>query len=437
LHPNEATAVDERVEQVATVELRAPGRAQSSALLVAVALLTLGNGLLSTVVGVRGGLEGMAQATIGVVMSAFFAGFVAGSIWAPGLVQTVGHIRTFAALASIASAASLGFVLLVEPVFWVVLRAVAGACYAGMVIVVESWLNASADRARRGRVLAAYGVIFYGAWAASQPLLNLAPASGFALFCLVSILLSLALVPITLTRAGVPGVVEADRARLARLFEISPLGLAGAFALGVAMSAYWGMAPSFGQAVGMSEATISLFLTTTLLGALAAQWPLGWLSDRTDRRRVIVAATVSAGLVAVGLALVVDHAWAFIGLAVLLGGAAMPIYALCVAHVNDQIETREVVAASSALILVYGVGSAIGPFGASLVMDAVGPRGLFVFMAAALGAFALYAARRLVVSPPPPPEAKESWVSVPQTSHAVLPLHEHSPEATAGRRAPQ
>jgi MFS family permease len=425
-HPNEATAVDERVEQVTTVELRAPGRTQSSALLAAVALLTLGNGLLSTVVGVRGGLEGMTETTIGLVMSAFFAGFVAGSIWAPGLVQTVGHIRTFAALASITSAASLGFVLVVEPLFWVVLRAVAGACYAGMVIVVESWLNASTDRARRGRVLAAYGVVFYGAWAASQPLLNLAPASGFALFCLVS-----------LTRAGVPGVVEADRARLARLFEISPLGLAGAFAIGVAMSAYWGMAPSFGQAVGMSEATISLFLTTTLLGALAAQWPLGWLSDRTDRRRVVVAATVSAGLAAVGLALVVDRAWAFIGLAVVLGGAAMPIYALCVAHVNDQIAPREVVAASSALILVYGVGSALGPFGASLVMDAVGPRGLFVFMAVALGAFALYAARRLVVSPPPAPEAKDSWVSVPQTSHAVLPLHEHSPEATAGRRAPQ
>ncbi len=428
--------MDQRSVQIERVTARVPASGlQSAALLAAVALLTLGNGLSSTVVGVRGGVEGMAQATIGVVMSAFFLGFVAGSIWAPRLVQAVGHIRTFAALASLASAAALGFVLVVEPLAWVLLRAIGGACYAGMVIVVESWLNASTDRAHRGRVLALYGVVFYGAWAASQQLLNLAPASGFALFCLVSILLSLALVPITLTRADVPGVVEADRAPLRRLFQISPLGLAGAFTLGVAMSAYWGMAPSFGQAVGMSEATISLFLTATLVGALAAQWPLGRLSDRTDRRRVVLAATLLAGLAAAGLAAAVDRPAAFVALAVVLGGAAMPLYSLCVAHVNDQIDQREVVAAASALILVYGVGSAIGPFAASVVMGLLGPRGLFAFMAAVLAVFLGYGLHRLVVAAAP--AEKDTYVSVPQTSHAVLPLHEHSPDATAGRRAPQ
>jgi MFS family permease len=424
--------------RVETVTLPAPpAGVQSSALLAAVALLTLGNGLLSTLVGVRGGLEGMAQATVGAVMSAFFAGVVVGSMRTPRLVRAVGHIRAFAALASIASAASLGFVLVVEPVMWIALRAAAGACYAGMVIVVESWLNAATDRARRGRVLATYGVVFYAAWAASQPLLNLAPASGFALFCLVSILFSLALVPITLTRAGVPGVVEADRARLGRLFEISPLGLAGAFTLGVAMSAYWGMAPHVGQTVGFGEATISVFLTATVVGALATQWPLGRLSDHTDRRRVVLAATAVATLAALGLALAVDRAAVVVALAVVLGGAAMPVYSLCVAHVNDQVERGEVVAASSGLILVFGVGSAFGPFTASLVMAALGPRGLFVFMAAVLAAFVVYGLRRLTVSAAPAPETKDSYVAVPHTSHAVLPLHDHGPEAPKGPRAPQ
>ncbi|WP_306120894.1 MULTISPECIES: MFS transporter [unclassified Roseitalea] len=413
-------------------------RLQGLALLLAVALLVLGNGLQATIVGVRGGLEAMSQEIIGLIMSAYFVGFVLGSVYIPGLIQQVGHVRTFAALASIASAAALGFVIFVGPFPWVMLRAVTGACFAGMVIVTESWLNAGTTRDRRGRVLAVYSLVFYAAWAGGQPLLNVAPVDGFVLFALVSVLFSLALVPITLTRTGVPGVVEADRADLKRLHQISPLGLIGAFALGLSVGAFWGMAPTFGQRIGLTEAEISIFLMLPLIGALLLQWPLGWVSDLVDRRWIILGACSAAAVCASGLMLTWDvRPFPFYLLVLLLGGFAMPVYSLCVAHVNDQIDTGEVVAAASGLILVYGLGSALGPFAASVVMGQFGPAGLFAFMSAILGLFAIYGLWRIGVSAAPDKGRKESYVSVPQTSHAVLPLHKHSPQRTPGKRAPR
>lgn len=413
-------------------------RLEGAALLLAVALLVLGNGLQATIVGVRGSMEAMSQETIGLIMSAYFVGFIFGSVYIPGLIQEVGHIRTFAALAAIASAAALGFVIFVGPVLWVLLRAVTGACFAGMVIVTESWLNAGTTRSQRGRVLAAYSLVFYAAWAGSQLLLNVASVDGFVLFALVSVLFSLSLVPITLTRTGVPGVVEADRANLKRLHEISPLGLIGAFALGLSVGAFWGMGPTFGQRIGLTEAEISIFLMLAVIGALMLQWPFGWISDLVDRRWVILAACSVGAVCAGGLTLTWDtRPLAFYLLVLLLGGFAMPVYSLCVAHVNDQIETGEVVAAASGLILVYGLGSAFGPFAASLLMGQFGPGGLFAFMSAVLGLFAVYGLWRIGVSAAPDKVHKESYVPVPQTSHAVLPLHKHSPRRTQGKRAPQ
>lgn len=201
---------------------RRGGLVQIWALLAGTAFLVLGNGLQGTLIGVRAGIEGMDEVTIGVVMSAYFVGFVAGSMYVPKLVHGVGHIRTFAALASIDSAVALAFAIFVSPAAWIALRAVHGACYAGLIIVVESWLNAAAERHDRGRLLAVYSIVLYAAWAGGQPLIDVAPATGFLLFCLVSICMSLALVPITLTRADVPGVVDATRFNLKRLWSVSP-----------------------------------------------------------------------------------------------------------------------------------------------------------------------------------------------------------------------
>lgn len=270
--------------------------ARPTALFTAVALAFLGNGLQGTVVSVRASLEGMPDAAIGLMMSSFFLGYFGGSILAPRIIQQVGHIRSFAALASIASGLALALPIFPNPVAWIALRLASGACFAGMLIVVESWLNAAASAHQRGRVLAAYNIVVYIAWAASQPLLTLAPASGFVPFCLVSILFSLSLVPVTLTRADTPGTVLAERSGVARVLAVSPTAAVGAVALGAGMGAFWGMAPSWGAQTGLPRESLATLLSLVLVGALALQWPLGWVSDLVDRRVVLGASLLVAAL---------------------------------------------------------------------------------------------------------------------------------------------
>lgn len=409
-----------------------------SAVLAGVALLVLGNGLQGTLVGVRAGLEGMAATTIGFIMSAYFVGFVLGSLVVPHLIMVVGHIRAFAALASLTSVTALLLGLWIEPAAWAVLRAVHGLGYAGLVIVVESWLNALTQPAYRGSVLAIYGVVLYGAWALSQWMLQIAAPSGIVLFCVVSICLSLSLVPVTVTRAAQPGVVMASRLGLRRLYAISPLGLAGAFTVGLTSAAFWGMGPTFAQAVGLNDQGIATFLGVMVLGALALQWPLGSLSDRVDRRWVIVGASLASVAAAAGLVLgTAGDRLVLFALSAALGGFLMPLYSLCVAHTNDQIGEGEVIAAASGLIMVFGIGSMIGPFAASVAMDVMGPDGLFVFIGGAMLALAAYGGIRIVRTRMRASHAKDSYVSVPQTSHAALPLHKHGTGRAEGEPAPR
>ena len=394
------------------------------ALFAAVALAFLGNGLLGTLVSVRATLEGIGDAVIGLIMSSFFLGYFAGSVIAPRIIQRVGHIRSFAALASIASGLALALPIFVDPLAWVALRLASGACFAGMLIVVESWLNAAAPTHLRGRTLAVYNIVVYLAWAGSQQLLPLAPAAGFTLFCLVSILFSFSLVPVTLSRADMPGTVLARRSGLRQLVAISPTAVAGAVALGAGMGAFWGMAPSWGEQVGLARESLATLLGLVLLGALVLQWPLGWLSDLVDRRVVLGASLLVAAGAALAL-MQVDpgRTGLLFALAAALGAFAMPGYALCVAHANDQVDREELVAVSSALILLYGAGSAAGPFLAGLAMTHLGPSALFGVVAACLLAAGLYAATRRLAAPAAPDRRKADYVAVPQTSHTALSMH--------------
>src|SRR6056297_1414214 len=373
---------------------------QFTALFAAAALAFLGNGLQSTLTGVRASAEQMPNQTIGLVMSSFFLGYLVGSLLAPHLIQRVGHIRTFAAFASTASGLALAFPIFVDPAVWIGLRLLNGACFAGMLIIVESWLNAGSSSAVRGRTLAAYGIVVYLAWALSQPLLTVAPPGGFVLFCLVSMLLSFSLVPLALTRAGTPGTVLADRVGLRRLFSVSPTAVVGSLSLGLGVSAFWGMAPAWGEQVGLPYERLSSFLSTVLLGALVLQWPLGWLSDLLDRRLVLGLSLLSAMAAAAVLWAIAGNGTPFLfTLAFLLGGLAMPSYALCVAHANDHVDTNEVVAVSSGLLIVYGAGSAAGPVLASLAMNLLGPSWLFAVVGFWLLVAGAYALSRMVMEP--------------------------------------
>lgn len=407
-----------------------------TALLSGTAFLVLGNGLQGTLIAVRAGLEGMTEQTIGLIMSAYFLGFIVGSVYTPRLIAAVGHIRTFAALASIASAVALTFAIFVSSGAWLVLRLIHGTCYAGLIIIVESWLNAVTPRRNRGRVLAIYNIVLFAALVASQPLLIVSPPSGFVLFLIVSICLSLALVPVTLSRADVPGVVTATRSSLPRLIQISPIGTVGAFVTGVWGSAYWGMGPVFAQSIGLSNAGIAAFMSIPMMGTLALQWPLGWLSDVIDRRLVIIGSCVVAATAALGLAWMGgSDLTVLLALGFVYGGFAITMYSVCIAHVNDFIEGDEFVAVASSLILAYGAGSVLGPIGASLLMTRLGPEGLFLFSAAVQILFAVFGVFRLGVRAAANSAAKDSFVTVPKTTHTALPLHRHSSERVEGETA--
>jgi len=408
-------------------------------LLVRVAFLVIGNGLQQTLIGLRAGIEGYADEAIGAMMSAYFVGFVVASIHAPRVIQAVGHIRSFADFASAASAFALCFAIFVSPPVWIVLRVLQGACWAGLIIVVESWLNASAERSWRGRVLAIYSIVMYAAWAVSQPMVALAPVSDFVLFALVSICLSLALVPITLSRAGDLGVVLATRFGLARLFAISPTALAGAFVLGAAVAAFFGMAPVGSQQVGFTDAQTGTIVSAALIGALAFQWPLGWLSDKVDRRLIVLASSVAGVVAALLLAAALSQGnhLSVVVVTFLLGGTLLPLYSVCLAEVNDRIGEEELIATASGFVLVYGVGSATGPFVAGIVMGWAGPSGLSWFIAAILTLFAAYGSLRIRRREKTATTRKQGYVATPSTSHAALPLHRHGPDRAKGEAAPR
>jgi len=413
-----------------------------SALLLSIVILVLGNGLQGTLLGVRAGLEGFSPEAVGILMSGYFVGYAVGAFHCPGLIGRVGHIRAFAALASIASGATLMHAIVVDAVSWTLLRAANGYCYAGLIMVAESWLNGHALNETRGRLLAVYGGAMMAGYAASHLLINLADPGGFILFSVTSILISLALVPVTVARSSAPGSVVAQRFGLARLARISPIGVAGTFVGGLAMSAVSGMGPTFAQRIGLDQFSLSVFMAMPMLGALVLQWPIGWLSDRFDRRTVTLCVIFLAALVCAPLGFwAQDRLIRLLPLAFLFGGLVLPLYSLCIAHANDHITEEQRIPMASGLLLVYGAGAGLGPVTASLVMSRIGPQGLFLFAGALLAALLAFGLARTARRPPVPQGRQERFVAMPGTSstgtHVALNLDPRCPEqASQDRRAP-
>jgi len=368
----------------------------SWALLLGVALMMLGSGLQNSLLGVRAEIEAFPTTAIGAIMSGFYAGFLSGSVIVPRIVQSVGHVRAFAALASLASSAALVHVVFVEPVTWAGMRMVTGFAYAGLYIIAESWLNDRATNESRGQLLAAYMVIGLGGQGLGQLLLNLDSPAGFQLFVLVSVLISLALMPILLSRAPAPAIEAPEKVSIGQLYRISPLGVVGCVGAGAAHGALLGMGAVFGRSAGLSVAEVSAFMGSVYLGAVVMQWPLGRLSDRFDRRQVLAAATLLAGACALGGLLAVEGPrLALMALAAAFGGLSFPLYALSVSHTNDYLTPRQMVAASASLYFVLGIGAMMGPLAVSWTMSAAGPAGFFAFLAGVHGAVGLFALWRM------------------------------------------
>jgi MFS family permease len=400
-------------------------------LLAGTGLLQVGIGLLFTALALRAGIAAFSTAATGLVMSAYFAGFVLGTYACPALIRHAGHVRAFAAMASIASTMPILHALVVHPVAWGVLRLVSGVCLVGLYMVIESWLNALAPNEQRGRIFASYMAVTLVAMAIGQFLILAGDTPGFLPFALTSVLLSFALVPITLTRVREPQAVQPPHFSLRTLYALSPLGVMGAIASGLLNGAFYSMGALFAQRVGFSATGIAAFMSATILGGALLQWPIGHYSDRRDRRAVTGGVcAISAGLAV--LAFFAAH-WSepvLIAIGFLYGGFVFTLYGLSVAHVNDLVERTALLETSGGLLLLHGIGAAAGPAAAGVLMGALGPGSLMLYFAVVLTLTAAFAAWRLRVAPRSIPGGRHDYVPMVTSSQAALKLdprvaHEH------------
>ncbi|WP_421937350.1 MFS transporter [Phenylobacterium sp.] len=374
-----------RMDTVAAACRRGLVLAPVAALLLSVATLLLGNGLLGTLLIVRAGQEGFSGGAIGAMMSFYFAGFTIGALVLPRIIVSVGHVRTFAGFAAVASMTALLHVAFVEPLAWIPLRLVTGFAYAGMILATESWLNAHALQSTRGQLLSIFGVVSMGSWAVGQGLLNVAPPADVTLFLVVSLLISAAVVPITLLPSHPPPEVEQEPVAFRQLVRASPLAAVGAFLAGLAIGGFWGLGPNFAQRIGLDVGGISAFMAAVLGGTLALQWPLGWLSDRAPRNLVIGGAALASAAAAIGVTLAVQAPLPLLLAAgALFGGFGIPIYALCLAVANDDLPAGRLLGTARGLLLLNGIGTAAGPLVGGAAMGVAGPGGLFLYAAAVL-----------------------------------------------------
>ncbi len=391
-------------------------------LFLAIALLMLGNGLQASLIGIRAGIEGFATATIGTVMSGYYAGFMMGAIGTPKLVSRVGHVRVYAGLASLASTATLAHLLVVDPMAWFGFRMVSGACLAGLYIVAESWLNGASTDSTRGRLLAIYMLVVTAGLALGQLLLGSGDPSGFGLFIGASVLISLAVVPMALVRFSAPPVPEMGAVPYRHILRLAPVGLVGSVVTGASNGALLAMGAVWGAGEGLGVDRIAVLLTLALVGGVLVQWPLGMLSDRFSRRRVIFATTTVAAVVALSMTTFGPTSGLMAIAILVLGGFSFPMYSLSGSHVNDLVGPDLAVGAGAAIMLANGIGAVMGPVGAGLVMTAVGPTGLWLAIAFVHGALALYAAYRLIRQWNIPAPHKERFVPYPARSGGLRSL---------------
>ncbi len=369
-----------------------------SSLLFSYGLLLVANGMFATLLGLRSKMEGFSTEVIGLVMSGFFIGLLIGGLYAVRAVAAVGHIRSFAAFASIMSVAVLTHVLIIDPFMWFGLRVAAGFCMAGMVMVTESWLNERATNQNRGRILSLYMMIHYLGSGVGQFVLNVADPARFQLFVIASIIYSLALVPILLTRANAPKPSSPQRMKFSDLYAISPLGVIATVLAGMANATVNSMGPVFAKENGLSVAGVSTFMACLILGGMVLQLPMGRLSDRLDRRTVLIIAALASLLGCAAIILAAGQPgpmWLFVAAAI-YGGFCFAIYPIAAAQVNDMADPDRLIQVASGLLVAYGVGASIGPVISSQLMGRIGPSGMFMFNGAIAGGLALFAAWRMI-----------------------------------------
>lgn len=361
------------------------------ALLLGIVLIMLGNGMHFTLIGLRGGIEGFSSAELAIITSGYFMGFLLGARFTPLLIRRVGHVRVFAALGSFMSAGLIAFPLLTDPWAWTALRLLVGFCMSGIYVAAESWLNDASTNETRGKVLSAYMIAQTLGIIGAQGLLTLGDAGTSVLFICASILVSISFAPILLSAASVPAVEVARPMPLRSLFTRSPLGTVGIFLLGSVYATQSGMGAVFGSQIGLSANSIALFVAMLFAGALVMQYPIGWLSDRMDRRKLIFVTSCLGGIsCAIGW-IAGEGLWSLMAAAFFAGGVTTPLYALFLAYTNDSLSTSDMPAASGGLVFTFGLGAIAGPLVTGWVMQSFGPFAFWLVLSVTFAGIAIYA----------------------------------------------
>lgn len=389
-----------------------------SAILIAVFLMGAGSALQSTVIAVRGGIEGFSPGLMGIIMSVYYIGVGIGIFAAAPAVSSVGYVRSFTAFASIASASAIAHIIWINPLAWILFRLLHGICISVMVVVVESWLNASSTAEKRGRVLSVYSLVYLASMGIGQPIIALFSPSGYRIFGISTILISLCLVPLALAQvSGVP-MVGKRRPAVISDFRRFPFASSGVVISGLLFGALWSLLPRFAQETGLGDREIGFVMFLLSAGTLAFQWPLGWLSDHRGRRHAMLFSSLASLCLALFTALGPSSSRLIYLLVFLLGGLSMPLYSLCIALINDSLGVEEMVQTAGSIVVYYGTGSALGPLLGGLCMGWWGAEGLFYATAGPLALFILFGWIRLRKIPVMLRKKKSAFRIYPRTSAA-------------------
>ena len=399
-------------------------------LLLSYGLLLLANGLFSTLLGVRTQVEGFPTSQVGFIVASYFFGLLLGGIFAGRVVARVGHIRSFAAFASLMSVSALLHPIWISVGGWMLLRMLSGFCMAGMIMVTESWLNERASNSNRGQVLSFYMTTNYFAAGCGQFLLTVGDPSQFQLFSLASVIFSIALLPVLLTRAKAPVPAPASRMKLGTLYRIAPLGMIGVLCAGLINASVHGLGPVFATNIGLSEASLSTFMATIIMSGLILQWPIGHLSDRIGRGPLLVVIPIVVALASFCITLVTDFRLILVSVG-LFGAFLFTIYSLSAATANDLVSPEQRVQVAGALLITYGTGASVGPIIAAQFMAFMGPHGLFAYFALVsllLALFATIKRRRGGTR-----ATRKPFVAVPATqatsNQLYISAHQEAPES--------
>jgi MFS family permease len=389
-------------------------------LILSAGILLAGNGLQVTLVSIRANIEGFPPIFIGAMGTAYYAGFAVACFLAARLIARAGHIRVFAAMAAVAAIAALTLVIWIDPYAWLIARAATGFAFAGLSTVIESWLNARVTRENRARVFSVYRIVDLGAVTGAQFLLPAFGPGGFSIFGVVAIFFRMALIPISLSRQSSPPPPTSLSLNPKRIWRLSPLACAGCLTIGLTNGSFRIMGPVYAQESGLLVDQVALFISAGIVGGAALQYPFGWLSDRFDRRWIIVLATSGATLAGILLTYLGGSQAEMMYLGAFLFGAfAIPLYSLSVAHANDFAGPEDYVALSATLTLSFAVGAAVGPAIASQVIQLTEPRYFFTYTSVLHGSFILFTLYRMTRRAAPSSEHKGRYTPLLRTS----PLH--------------